>query len=156
MEINGVPLHPLVVHAAVVFVPLAALAGAVYALVPKWRSLLRHPTLAVAAAAALTTQLAGMTGENLAETARESSLLDDHEMWAGRLTFGVWVFAAVVAVAWWVLPHVSSLVGKDDKEARVGVLAMPVTILLPILAVVVMVLVYFTGDAGAQAVWKTR
>ena len=28
MEINGLPLHPLVVHAAVVFGPLAAVAGA--------------------------------------------------------------------------------------------------------------------------------
>ena len=31
MEINGLPLHPLVVHAAVVFGPLAALAALAYA-----------------------------------------------------------------------------------------------------------------------------
>ena len=154
MEINGVPLHPLVVHAAVVLVPLAAVLGAAYALMPKWRYLLRHPTLAVAAAAALSTQLAGMTGENLAETTKDSSLLDNHEAWAGRLTFGIWVFAAVVAVAWWVLPAVNGLIGKSDKETRISALVMPATILLPVLAVVVMVLVYFTGDAGAQAVWK--
>jgi uncharacterized membrane protein len=153
MEINGVPLHPLVVHAAVVFVPLAAVLGAVYALVPKWRYLLRHPTLAVTAAAAISTQLAGMTGENLAESTTDSTLLDNHEMWAGRLTFGVWVLAAVVAVAWWVLPAVTGLIGRSDKAARIPALVLPATILLPILAVAVLVLVYFTGDAGAQAVW---
>ena len=31
------PLHPLVVHGAVVFGPLAAVAALVYALVPRWR-----------------------------------------------------------------------------------------------------------------------
>ena len=37
MEINGLPLHPLVVHAAVVFVPLAALAAIALRCVPRWR-----------------------------------------------------------------------------------------------------------------------
>ena len=42
MEINGLPLHPLVVHAAVIFGPLAALAALAY-LVPRWRLRLRWP-----------------------------------------------------------------------------------------------------------------
>ena len=40
MELNGVPLHPLVVHAVVVLGPLAAFAGLAYAIVSKWRWLL--------------------------------------------------------------------------------------------------------------------
>ena len=43
MEINGVPLHPLVVHAVVVFAPLAALFGIAYAVLPNWRWALRWP-----------------------------------------------------------------------------------------------------------------
>ncbi len=43
MEFNGLPLHPLIVHVVVVFAPLCALAGLLYALVP---------TLAVVAALA--------------------------------------------------------------------------------------------------------
>ena len=36
--IGGIPLHPLVVHAVVVLIPLAALGVIAIALVPKWRS----------------------------------------------------------------------------------------------------------------------
>ncbi len=45
MEINGLPLHALVNHAAVVFGPLAALAGVLYA-VPRFRDYLRWPLVA--------------------------------------------------------------------------------------------------------------
>lgn len=37
MEFFGLPLHPLVVHAAVVFVPLAALLVMVFAVFPRHR-----------------------------------------------------------------------------------------------------------------------
>ena len=36
-QINGLPVHVLVLHAAVVFVPLLALGAIVYALVGPWR-----------------------------------------------------------------------------------------------------------------------
>ena len=47
MEINGLPLHPLVVHAVVVLSPLAALGGLLYAAVPRWRWWLRWPLVQV-------------------------------------------------------------------------------------------------------------
>ncbi len=47
MEINGLPLHPLVVHAAVIFGPLAALAALAY-LVPRWRDVMRWPMVIMA------------------------------------------------------------------------------------------------------------
>ena len=43
MEINGLPLHALIIHAAVIFGPLSALAGVLYAVVPRWRDRLRWP-----------------------------------------------------------------------------------------------------------------
>ncbi len=36
-QINGLPVHALVVHAAVVFVPLLVLGAIAYAVVPRWR-----------------------------------------------------------------------------------------------------------------------
>ncbi len=149
------PLHPLVVHAAVVFVPLAALAAIAYGLVSKWRWALRTPTLALSLVAALSTQLAGMTGENLKESSSKyhTSLIENHEMWAGRLTFGVWVLVAVAAAAWWVLPHVTALSGRSHKEARIPALVVPLVVLLPLAGVAVSVLAYLTGDAGAKSVW---
>jgi len=35
--INGLPLHPLLVHAVVVLLPLAAVGSIIIAVVPKWR-----------------------------------------------------------------------------------------------------------------------
>jgi hypothetical protein len=152
MEINGVPLHPLVVHAAVVFVPLAALAVVAFA-VPKWRWVARWPALVIVAIAAASVQLASMTGDELKHRVGGSALIETHEMWAGRLQTATWVLAAVTAVAFWVLPHVNRVAGGRDKQARVAVLERPLVVLLPVLAVVVLVLVVLTGDAGARAVW---
>jgi hypothetical protein len=155
MEINGVPLHPLVVHASVVFVPLAALSAVLYALVPRWRWALRHPMLALGGMAVGATQLASLSGENLKDSRKLfSPLVEKHEMWAGRLLFSMWVLAALIAIAWWVLPSVTALVGRSDRSAGIPALVLPVTVVLPIAAVVTLIFVYFTGDAGAQAVWK--
>ena len=41
--INGLPVHPLVVHAVVVLVPLAALGTIAIALRPAWRPHVRPP-----------------------------------------------------------------------------------------------------------------
>ncbi len=153
MEINGVPLHPLVVHAAVVFVPLAALAVIAF-VVPRWRSAARWPALLIVAIAAVSVQLASMTGDQLKDKVGGSALIETHEMWAGRLQAATWVLTAVTVVAFWALPHVPREVGSHDKDSRVAILERPLVVLLPVLAVVVLVLVVLTGDAGARAVWN--
>jgi hypothetical protein len=43
MTFAGLPLHPLVVHAAVVLTPLAALLVVGSAVLPRWRWLTRWP-----------------------------------------------------------------------------------------------------------------
>jgi uncharacterized membrane protein len=152
VEINGIPMHPLVVHAAVVFVPLAALAVIAF-VVPKWRWAARWPALVVVALAAGSVQLAAMTGDSLKEKVGRSALIETHEMWAGRLQTATWVMAALTLVAFWSLPHVTRVSGGRDKPARVAVLERPLVVLLPVAAVAVVVLVVLTGDAGARAVW---
>ena len=98
MTINGVPLHPLVVHAAVVFVPLAVLA-VLTLLVPRWRWASRWVALVVVALAAGSVQLAAMTGDDLKHRVGGSALIETHEMWAGRLQAATWVLAALTLVA---------------------------------------------------------
>ena len=155
MEINGLPLHPLVVHAVVVFVPLGALIAILFALVPRWRWLLRWPTLVLALGAVVVTRVAVLSGTSL-KSARQfgGPLVDRHVMWGHRLEYAVWVFALVAVVACWVLPYVVPLVGRADRESPVASLTMVVTVLLPLVAAVVLVVAVITGDAGAQAVWK--
>lgn len=153
MTINGIPLHPLVVHAAVVLVPLAALFASAYAVLPSRRWQTRTPAAVLAVGAAVTVWLASATGDSLKEKLHENtSLIETHERWAGLLQGSMWVLAALVLIAWWSLPHHNPL---PDKEHRQGVttLAKPLVVLLPLAAVATLVLVVLTGDAGARAVW---
>ena len=155
MEINGVPLHPLVVHAVVVFVPLAAL-GALATAVPRWRWLARWPTLLVTLGATAATYVATLTGRSLEEDRGLGALplVKTHVEWGHRLMIAMWIFAVVVVVAFWVLPHVSRLSGGRDRSSPVPALVVPVQVLLVLAAIAVLALVVLTGDAGAKAVWK--
>src|SRR3954464_9668062 len=96
MEINALPLHPLAVHAAVVFGPLAALAALAF-LVPRWRDRLRWPMVVLAVIATGAIVLAYYSGGDLLESKPElkaSPQVEAHEelgdqlLWIG-LAFGV-------------------------------------------------------------------
>lgn len=154
MHVNGLPLHPLVVHAAVVFVPLAAIAAGSYGVVPRWRWAVRWPMVVLGVLAAGSVQLAAMSGGDLKrELGIHGSLIQLHEMWAGRLQFATWVLLAVVVVAGWALPYATPITGAADRPARLTALRPIVAVLLPVLAIAELYLVYKTGDAGARAVW---
>src|SRR3954453_15849763 len=86
MEVNGLPLHPLIVHAVVIFVPLGALSAIGFALVQRWRWLLRWPTLLFAIAAVVFTRLAVVSGLQL-KTSRDlgGDLLSRPPAWGPRL-----------------------------------------------------------------------
>ncbi|WP_372727373.1 DUF2231 domain-containing protein [Nocardioides sp.] len=154
MELNGVPLHPLVVHAAVVFVPLAALGALVLALVPRWRWAVRTPTLVLAVVAALSAQLAAFSGEDfMHRLSAHTELVDTHQMWGDRLVIAMWVLAALTAAGWWLLPFTSPLPGRPERASRVPVLVLPMVLGLPVVAIAVLGLVVLTGDAGARSAW---
>jgi hypothetical protein len=153
MEFNGLPLHPLVVHAAVVFVPLTALAGLGY-VVPRWRALLRWPMLVAALIAAGAVQVAVMSGEDLKDARNLGGpLLERHETWAGRLQIGTWALASVVLLACWAIPRLQQRVG-GGREGGVAVLGPVLTVVLPLVALAELYLVFRTGDAGSKAVWS--
>ncbi|GAB4002780.1 hypothetical protein GCM10028772_04590 [Nocardioides ultimimeridianus] len=149
MTINGLPLHPLVVHGAVVFAPIAGLLALAY-LVPRWRHHLRWPLLVVGALAAVLVWLAGFTGGSLESSASMRTAMEvnpalaqaihHHEDLAGKLQASTWVLAAVAAAAWWF----------HHRPGRVRTALM---VLLPICGLAALVLVAMTGDAGARAVW---
>ena len=153
MTVNGIPAHPLVVHAAVVLVPLAAVFAAAYAAWPKRRWQTRTPAAVLTVAAGLAVQLAAMTGDQLKSSLHEdTALIHTHAHWAGLMQAATWVLAGLTVVAWWALPHRNPLPDQDHRDG-VRVLAMPLVALVPLTAVAVLVLVVLTGDAGARAVW---
>jgi hypothetical protein len=143
MEINGLPLHALVVHAAVVFGPLSALAGLGYA-VPRWRDRLRWPLVVSVLVAGVSVWVAYLSGEQLTEANQYggplAELVETHEDRAGMLRISVTVFAVVSFVAAWL--HTRTGPARIALGAAVGVLA-----------VVTAVYTILVGDAGAQIAW---
>ena len=121
MEIKGVPLHPLVIHAVVVLVPLAALA-AIAMSVPKYRWIARWPALLLTLGATAAAYVATLTGEDLAKDRGLDALplVKTHEEWGERLMIAMWIFAVLVIVAFWVLPHVTRISGAQGPRRQGG------------------------------------
>jgi hypothetical protein len=159
--INGLPAHILLVHAVVVFVPLAALA-LVAALKPsvaqrfgKWL-----PGLAAAAFAAV---LAAMNaGGWLQNHVQDTKLVRAHTEIAGQL----WPFSLLVMVlsiaVWWVngraaTEHVESSQPVPETSAHAVAGGTVTMVVVAVLAVVVaigsIVQVVRIGDSGSKASW---
>lgn len=143
MEINGVPVHPLVVHAAVVFGPLGALAALAHVALPSWRARLRWPMVGLALLATGAIVAAYLTGTNFLASRPELRQLAAVQTHRARGTLLLWVTLgfAVVAV---------TVGGRREWAGWPGRL---LHLLLAGAAVGVLVLVVLTGDAGARAVW---
>jgi hypothetical protein len=146
MEINGLPLHPLVVHAAVVFGPLAALGALVYVFVPRWRDRLRWPMLVlvlVATGAIWAAYLTGVSFRDSKDFFTEGAIgekVRKHERLAGKLRLATSAFAIVAFLAAWF-------------HTRSGAVRILLSVLVAVAALGTLVLTILTGDAGAQAVW---
>lgn len=156
-NVAGLPLHPLVVHAVVVLVPLAVLGAVVIALSPAARR--RYGTLVagVTAVATLAVPIATESGENLEHVLPLSPAIATHAHLGDELL----PFVAVLLVA------VLALLLVDRRERRadgpgavVRASVRRYRLLGAALAAVVVVTagasavqVVRVGDSGARAVW---
>jgi len=155
MEIAGLPLHPLVVHAAVVLIPLTALLTVGFAVLPRWRWLLRWPAAAAAVLCVPLAFVATQSGKSLEGARPELAHQPRQHAGYGQLLANLTiVLALVVVVAAFVLPGPSPLVsGRGERVSRGSVLDKVLPALLVLAAAVVLVQVVLTGDSGARAVW---
>src|SRR5689334_10742605 len=99
-ELFGLPAHPIVVHAAVVLLPLAALGTLVCAAVPRWRRAYAPIALVLALVALGAVWLAQGSGEALEERVEETQLVEAHTEQGERVlpwAAGLAVAAAAVA-----------------------------------------------------------
>ena len=148
MEILGLPLHPLVVHAVVILVPLAALGGIVISAWTAARKRYGSLTVAFAAAAAGSTFVAQQAGESLAATLRRTTeAMQTHMNLGGSLL--IWViilFFGTLAVV-----VAQRLIDQQNPRGRVALIAGGV--ITAISAVVSIVQVVRIGHSGATAVW---
>ena len=158
MEINGLPLHPLVVHAVVVLAPLSALAAIAYAVIPRLRWALRWPmvvaTLGAVGAAVVAVQAGHALVELYGYTPEARPDVFAHQDRGELLRNVLLGFTVVVLLAAWRLGGPTGLTsGRGERPVAGGVVDLLATGLLVVGGLAVAVLVFLAGESGARAVW---
>ncbi|MGJ6964914.1 hypothetical protein ACSDR0_23670 [Streptosporangium sp. G11] len=148
-EILGLPLHPLVVHAAVVLTPLLAVLAAAYALAPRTRPVLTWAVAGLAPVVPVSVFAARQSGEALQEGRFASAGGELGERIAEHAGFGTPLLLVTFALGAAALALV--YVTRGDRFGRPVQLA--VSALTVLLAVVALYYVVRTGHSGAVAVW---
>ena len=99
--IFGLPLHPLVVHATEVFVPLAALLVVLTAAWPRFRQWGGYLTLGTALVALALVPISKESGEQLEHRVGENSLIETHaELADGLLPWVIGLAVVAAALVW--------------------------------------------------------
>jgi hypothetical protein len=144
--IFDLPVHALVIHAAVVLLPLAAICVVLLAVVPAWRARYGLPVLALATGGALAALAAHLSGKWLRdqlgyppESFRHGTLGDD-VIW---YTLAFWIFTGLLMLL-------------DRTRGSRGTVMTVVAILAVVVSVAMTVQVVRVGDAGSRSVWEGR
>jgi hypothetical protein len=148
MEILGIPVHPLVVHAAVVLVPLVAIGTLIIAFWPKARARFGWLTAVFSLGGVGATLLARESGEELFESlgGEASPTLSSHMSWGNQ---AFWP-AIVMAVA--LFSMMLAMRGKKvDQRASAWYWVSAVVAVAA--AVVSLVMIIKVGHSGAASVW---
>ncbi len=143
----GIPLHPLVVHAVVVLVPLAALGTVVITLVPRWRGAYGWLVVAASAISFGAVPVATRAGKNLEESlglgGPVAEKVNEHQAMGERV---IWAVGAMA-----VLNLVLMLAYRSGRPARQ---VTAIAALASVAAIASLVLVVLTGHLGSEAAWN--
>lgn len=156
-SIFGLPAHPLLVHAAVVLVPLAAIGTIVIAFWPAARAKVGWIVAGIGILGFLFAFLAKESGEALLKTTRVTQLVKDH---AEMGDWGVIGAFLVGGSATTIMLFDTFVKLRDRKgEAELSV-TRPLRSLIGVFAVVLSifgtVLVVNVGHSGAKATWDAN
>lgn len=156
--INGIPVHPLVVHAVVVLLPLAVVGTILIAAVPRWR--VHYGLLVVGAALAATVLIpvATSSGEELEQRVGDPG--DHAEMGDLLIWFAIPLLVLVTALWWLARRQARADVDASGTSGAHTQAAAPSKTLVTAVAALAVVAalangfqVYRVGDSGAKAVW---
>jgi hypothetical protein len=160
-QLNGMPLHPLIIHAPVFGIPLAFLLAVLFAF-PRTRAWARWPLGITVLGATAATFAARESGQafsvrvNLPPDSPVFGLIVQHEALADQL-FYIMLGYAVIAVAavFLVPPRVEATgEGASSRKPSRGPLGLVLLGLLLAIGAVALVWVVRVGDIGARAVWN--
>ncbi|RLP92055.1 DUF2231 domain-containing protein [Micromonospora sp. CV4] len=158
-EFMGIPAHPLVLHAAVVFVPLLALLTVAYALVAPVRPHTRWVLGLLAVGAPLAALFAKLSGDAFFDRMRSANritpefvpTIEAHQQF-GDITLWATIGLAIVALA--LVRFVPPRAAEASATGGNGrVLTLSLQVLSLVAAGVALYYVIRTGDSGAKAVW---
>ena len=167
-HINGLPLHPLIVHIPVAMLPLAFLGVAVMMIRRAWYERYRWVVLVIGAIGTLGAILAAATGESLESDVRRtegaSALRSIHEhAEAGDVARTVAILFFVALAAWVTIPwYLDRRTARQDSggsghDARgTTVTRTALMIATAVLATASVVTVYQAGHSGATSVWHDQ
>lgn len=148
-QLFGLPAHPLVVHAAVVLLPLAAIATVVLAFLPRFRRTYGPIVIGLAALATLAVGLAQGSGEELQHKVDRTQLVEEHTE-QGEV---VLPWAIVLTVASVVVVGVPELLErKPDLPGRA--LTGAALVLALVAGIGATYTVIDVGHSGAKATWN--
>jgi uncharacterized membrane protein len=146
--VGGVPIHPLVVHAVVVLIPLTAFGVAVLSVVPRWRPRYGVLVAITGVVGGVLAPIAKLSGENLKETVGDTDLVRRHADLGTNVLYGAVPLAVMAVVLWWL--------GRRAEQGRpvprgVSLVAGAMGVVVAIAATVQIILI---GHTGAEAVWS--
>lgn len=144
-SITGIPVHPLVVHAAVVLVPLAAAMGVACVLRPSWAKKYLWLAVAFAGMGAVASFIAKESGEQLERQVGEPGF--DHAEYGDLMPLVAGLLLLCLGAMWLAMKKSAD---SDSRSPLVLVTSIAV-VGAAIFATVWMVLV---GHSGAKSVWE--
>jgi uncharacterized membrane protein len=139
--IAGIPLHPLVVHAVIVLLPLACLGAVLVAAKASWNRSYGWLVLACSFIAMGSAFVAKESGEKLASRV---GWPQDHIEWGEKIPIAAFGLFVLLAILWWF-----------DRQQRDGrtTLTKVVAVLVVLVAAGNLALAVLAGHSGATAVW---
>ncbi|QHC58661.1 DUF2231 domain-containing protein [Rathayibacter sp. VKM Ac-2760] len=151
-QINGLPLHPLLVHAVVVLLPLAALMLILGSLWPAARRRFGILTPIIALAALIAVPLTTQAGEALERRTEPSAILEQHtELGDHLLPWAAGLFLVALVQWLWFRRTRRTEDRPATRRPLVGIVLAVAAIAISVGATIDVVRI---GDSGAQAVWS--
>ena len=141
--IAGLPLHPLLVHSAVVLVPLVAIGALVMSYLPSFSRRHGKLILILALVAQVSVFLAKMSGEAFSEILKKD--VDKHAELGEIAPFVTIPMVALIYLRW----------RMDRAGSSTGSVAISrlTSVALVIASIVSLVMIFLVGHSGASSVW---
>lgn len=149
ITVGGLPLHPLLVHAVVVLLPLSALGLIALIVQPRWRAKYQALALTGLVLGAGATVIAAKAGEQLALV---TGITDEHRFWGDNLAITA-VVLAIVALA---VVADGALERSRGRAILGAALRRGLDAVSVLIAVAALVMTVVVGHSGASAVWPSR